>query len=268
MPVATTARIHPTAVISPEAEIGEGVQIGPFAVIDGPVKIGENCEIKSGARLTGHLTLGKGNTVYTGACLGEAPQHLKYEGEITNTIIGNNNVFREGVTVHRGTKEGIATRIGNNNFFMVNSHVAHDCKVGNNCILVNGSLVGGHATIQDGAFLSGNSAVHQFCKVGRLALVAGVSATTTDLPPFLICRNFNIIVGVNVIGMRRGGISNKSIDGVRRAYHIIYREDLLLPQSLALTEKELGDISEVMEFTSFIRGSTRGISLETERTAA
>ncbi len=268
MPVSSTARIHPSAVVSSEAEIGENAQIGALVVIDGPVKIGQNCEIKPGAKLFGNLSLGSKNIVFSNAVLGEAPQHAKYNGEPTRTIIGNNNIIREGVTIHRGTTFSNETRIGNNNFLMANSHIAHDCIIGNGCILANGALMGGHCTLEDGAFLSGNSAVHQFAKVGRLALLSGVSATTKDIPPFIIIQRINVTVGVNVVGMRRAGISPASIDAVRKAFHIIYREELLLPQSLAKAEKELGDVAEVAEFIAFIRGASRGISLETSRQEA
>lgn len=265
MPVSSTAKIHPSAIISSDAEIGENVEIGALTIIDGPVKIGHGTIIKPGVKLFGNLFLGSKNTVYSGAILGEAPQHLKYDGEPTRTIIGNNNVIREGVTVHRGTTYSNETIIGSGNFLMANSHVAHDCRVGNGCILANGALMGGHCVLEDGAFLSGNCAVHQFAKVGRLALLSGVSATTKDIPPFIIIQRINVVSGVNVIGMRRAGISPTSIDGIRKAFHTIYRENLLLPQSLVKVEKELGHITEVAEFIAFIRGASRGISLETNR---
>jgi len=268
MPVSSTARIHPSAIISSDAEIGENVEIGALVVIDGPVKIGHNSVIKPGAKLFGNLSLGAKNIVYSGAILGEAPQHMKYDGEPTKTIIGNNNIIREGVTVHRGTTSSNETVIGNGNFLMANSHVAHDCRVGNGCILANGALMGGHCVMEDGAFLSGNSAVHQFANVGRLALLSGVSATTKDIPPFIIVQRINVVSGVNVIGMRRAGISHTNIDGIRKAFQIIYREGLILPQSLLKVEKELSHIPEVAEFIAFIRTATRGISLETNRQEA
>jgi len=160
------------------------------------------------------------------------------------------------------------TRIGNGNFFMAGSHVAHDCRVGNHCILANGALLGGHCQIEDNVYLSGNCAVHQFVRIGRLALLSGTSATTKDLPPFTIMQRINRIVGVNVVGMRRAGVPTAHIDAVRRAFHVLYYEDHLLPQALTLIEKEFGAVPEVMEMVEFIRASRRGITLQTDREAA
>lgn len=268
MPVASTAKIHPSAFISPEAEIADHVQIGPFALIDGPAKIGANSEIKAGAKIFGNTILGTKNIVFSNAVIGEAPQHTKYDGEPTKTILGNNNVIREGATIHRGTTFSHETRIGNNNFLMANSHVAHDCIIGNNCIMANGALLGGHCQVEDNAFISGNAAIHQFSKIGRLSLLSGASIATKDIPPFIIAQKVNGVAGVNVVGMRRAGISPISIDAVRKAFHILYRENLLVPQALAKIEKDLGDVAEVMELVTFIRSSSRGISLHLLREAA
>src|SRR5262249_51162717 len=148
------------------------------------------------------------------------------------------------------------------------SHVAHDCRVGNNCILANGALLGGHCTIEDGVYLSGNCALHQFARVGRLALLSGVSASSKDVPPFVVVQRINCAVGVNVVGMRRAGIPTPHIDAVRRTYHLLYHSDSLLPQALAQAEQEMGNVPEVAELVGFIRSSARGISLTTEREAA
>ena len=156
MSIANSARIHPTAIISANVEIGENVEVGAFAVIDGNVKIGPDCVIRPGAYIFGNVIMGRNNQVFTGAVLGEEPQHLKYNGEPTGVEIGDNNIFREHVTIHRGTTHSMVTRIGNNNFIMANSHVAHDCVIGNHCILANGALLGGHAILEDNVYLSGN----------------------------------------------------------------------------------------------------------------
>ena len=261
-------RIHPTAVISPEAELAADVQVGPYAVIEGPVKLGAGCIIKPFAHLLGRLSLGQGNIVFSGAVLGEQPQHLKYAGEPTGIEIGDNNVFRENVTIHRATTYSWTTRIGSNNFFMAGSHVAHDCVVGNNCILANGALMAGHCTLEDNVYLSGNCAIHQFVRVGRLALLSGVSVSTKDIPPFIIQQRFNCVGGVNVVGMRRAGIPHAHIDAVRRAFHLLYRGQGVISASLAEIECELGQFAEIAEFVAFIRSSTRGILLNTERDAA
>ncbi|MFO0929615.1 MAG: acyl-ACP--UDP-N-acetylglucosamine O-acyltransferase [Gemmataceae bacterium] len=270
MAIAKSVHLHPTAVIDPAAELGKDVRVGPFVVIDGPVRVGPGCDIRAGAHLFGHLTLGEGNVVHSHAVLGDAPQHLKFSGEPTRVEIGDFNTFREGVTVHRAAQPGGATRIGNRNFFMAYSHIAHDCVVGNNCVLANSAVVAGHAVLENNVTLSGNSAVHQFCRVGRLALISGISGTTMDHPPFMIGQKINTICGVNVIGMRRAGISNLAIEAIRRAFHIIYRSANVLPCSLAQLERELGHFDEVTELLQFIRNSKRGITLDldSERHAA
>jgi UDP-N-acetylglucosamine acyltransferase len=268
MPIAQSARIHPTALVDPEADLGEDVSVGPHVVLEGPVRVGPGCVLKNGAHLIGPLTMGGHNTVHSYAVLGDAPQHLKYDGAPTRVEIGEQNVFREHVTVHRAATPGGVTRIGNRNFLMANSHVGHDAIVGNNCILVNAALVGGHAVIQDNAMLSGGSAVHQFARVGRLALLGGLSGASMDVPPFMILQYINVIAGVNVIGMRRAGVSNGAIDAIRKAFHAIYRSDTLLKTSLAQVERDHGHVPEVAELLAFIRASKRGISLDCNRQAA
>jgi UDP-N-acetylglucosamine acyltransferase len=262
MPTPST-RIHPSAVIAPEAELADSVQVGPYVVIEGAVRLGPGCVLKPHVHLIGPLTMGRDNLVFTGCVLGEQPQHLHYSGEPTGTEIGDGNIFREHVTVHRGTTQAWTTRIGSHNFFMAHSHVAHDCVVGNQCIMANGALLAGHCVLEDGVFLSGNTAVHQFVRVGRLALLSGLSATSKDIPPFTIHQHLNCVMGVNVVGMRRAGISHEDIDAIRRAYHLLYRQGLTLPNALHNIERELGQFAIVQEMVSFIRRSTRGINMPT-----
>jgi UDP-N-acetylglucosamine acyltransferase len=268
MPCSQFPRIHPTAVISAEAEIAEDVTIGPYVVVEGRVRIGTGCVIRPYVHLCGPLSMGCRNTVFTGAVLGEAPQHIKYQNEPTSLQIGDENIFREQVTVHRGTTQSWTTRVGSQNFFMAHSHVGHDSQVGNRCILANGALVGGHCVVGDNVYLSGNSALHQFVRVGRLALLSGVSATTKDIPPFLIQQNIDNIVGVNVVGMRRAGLSNQQIEGIRRAYHILFRQSKIMSVALAQVEAELADVDVAMELVAFIRQSKRGINPARDRNMA
>jgi UDP-N-acetylglucosamine acyltransferase len=265
---AESARIHPTAIIPPDADLGEDVEIGPYAVLEGPVTIGTGCVIRAHTHLIGPLTLGSNNKVFTGVVIGEQPQHIKYNGEPTRVEIGDNNIFRENVTIHRGTTATHLTRIGNNNFLMAGAHIAHDCVVGNNCILANGALVAGHCVLEDNVFLSGNSALHQFVRVGRLALLSGVSASTKDIPPFIMQQRINVVVGLNLVGMRRAGIPTAHIDGVRQAFHYIYREDSTLPVALAKCEHQFGTVPEVVELVQFIRAPGRGICTNLCRDAA
>jgi UDP-N-acetylglucosamine acyltransferase len=260
----SSSKIHPTAVISAEAEIADDVVIGPFVVIEGKVRIGSGCVLRPYVHLCGPLVMGERNTVFGGAVLGERPQHMKYNDEPTSVEIGNDNIFREQVTVHRGTTQAWTTRIGNGNFLMANSHVAHDCVVSNNCILANGALMGGHSHCYDNVYLSGNAAIHQFVRMGRLSLLSGTSASTKDVPPFIIVQNMNNICGVNVIGMRRAGMSHDQIDAVRRAYSMLYRENNLLSVALNRMEAELGGYPAIQEMMEFIHGSKRGICLGQE----
>ena len=261
MASAQPSRIHPTALISPEAELADDVVVGPYAVIEGRVCIGSGSVLRPFVHLCGPLTMGRNNQVYTGAVLGERPQHLQYHDEPTRVEIGDDNIFREGVTVHRGTVQSQVTKIGSANFFMANSHIAHDCRVGDRCMLANGAVVGGHCTLGDNVFLSGNSAVHQFCRVGRLALLSGASATTMDIPPFVIVQRINTVMGVNVIGMRRAGLNYRQVQAIRRAYQILYKSRKVISVALSEIEQESGSIDVVAEFVDFIRTSKRGISL-------
>ena len=268
MPIAHSARLHPTAVIAAEADLGDEVQVGPHVVIEGEVHVGAGCVLRPGVHLVGPLTMGCHNVVFSGAVLGEQPQHLQYAGEPTRVVIGDHNIIREHVTIHRGTTQSWETRIGSHNFLMANSHIAHDCRVGNYCIFANGALMAGHCTLEDNVYLSGNCAIHQFVHVGRLAMLSGVSASTKDIPPFVVQQRINRVVGVNVIGMRRAGIPTAHIDAVRRAFHLLYRSQMVVPAALAKIEQELGHIAEVAEMVAFIRASSRGIILQMDRDAA
>ena len=255
-----SARVHPTAVVSPEAAIGDNVEIGAFAIVEGPVNVGPDCVIRPHACLIGPLKMGRGNSVYSGAILGERPQHLKYNGEATSVEIGDGNIFREHVTVHRGTTHSWKTVIGNNNFFMVHSHIAHDCVVGDHCLLTNGSMLGGHCIMQDRAILAGNAACQQFVRIGRLAMLGGVSGSTKDIPPFMIQQYIDTVSGVNLIGMRRAGMTHGQINAVRQAFRILYRDGLVLPAAMAKLEMELGDVDVIQELLGFLRGCSKGIS--------
>jgi UDP-N-acetylglucosamine acyltransferase len=257
--------IHTTAIIAAEAELAGDVEIGAHAIIEGKVTIGPNCVIRPGAFLYGPLHMGHGNTVYSGAVLGEKPQHVKYQGEPTSLEIGDGNVFREFVTIHRGTTHRMKTVIGNHNYFMVNSHVGHDSIVGNRNILANGALVAGHCVLEDNVFLSGNSAIHQFVRVGRLALLSGCAITTKDIPPFVMQQGVDNVVGMNLVGMRRAGMKPAEIHGVHQAFRILFREGNPLGVAMARMEHELGDVEAVGELLTFLRRPGRGINAMRDR---
>jgi UDP-N-acetylglucosamine acyltransferase len=257
-------RIHPTALVSDEARLAEDVTVGPFTVIDGPVTLGPGCAVGPHVHLIGPLTLGQGNRIHTGAVLGDDPQHLGYKGEPTRVEIGDFNIFREHVTVHRGmpttgTGRGTTT-IGSHNLFMAGSHVAHDCRVGNHCIFANAAVIGGHSVIYDQALLSGNTAVHQFCRIGRLAMLGGTCAISQDLPPFWIAQGgINMLHSVNIIGMRRAGMPAEEIQAVRHAFRLINRSGLTIPDALNQVEELYGRLPAIRELIDFIRSSKRGV---------
>ncbi len=260
MSISPTVRIHPTALISPEAELGDNVVIGPYVIVEGKVRLGPDCVIRSHALLCGPLTMGRGNIVHAGAVLGERPQHLKYQDEPTSLEIGDYNIIREHVTIHRGTTHSWVTRIGHHNFFMVNSHVGHDCVVGNHCMLANNALVAGHCTLGDNVFLSGNTAVHQFTRLGRLAMLSGCSATSKDIPPFILQQGLNEVKGVNIVGMRRAGCTTEQIQAVHKAFKILFREDLLFSTALERLDQELGTVDMIQEMLAFLRQCPKGIN--------
>jgi UDP-N-acetylglucosamine acyltransferase len=260
--------IHPTAVISPQAELADDVRIGAHAIVEGKVTIGPDCILRPGAMVSGPMSLGRGNIVFSGAILGEKPQHLKYKNELTSLEIGDWNTFREHVTIHRGTSHSMTTRIGSHNLFLARSHVGHDCVVGDGCTLSSGALVGGHCVIGDNVYLSDNCAVHQFVHIGRLALLGACSITTKDIPPFVSQQNVNSVVGINVEGMRQAGMSRQQIQDVQEAFGILFDEGLPLPAALDRLEETLGGRPAVEEMITFLRRCTRGINLRRKASLA
>jgi UDP-N-acetylglucosamine acyltransferase len=229
--------IHPTAIVSSSAKLGAHVRIGAFAVIDAGVELGADSIVGPHVYLTGETKIGNGNKFHAGCVIGDAPQDLKYKDEPTRLVIGDNNVFREHATVNRATKPEDATVIGSNNFIMANSHIAHNCVIGDHVIIANGALLAGHVTVQDRAFISGNCLVHQFCRVGTLALMQGGSAISQDLPPFTIAAGGNGICGLNVIGLRRAGFSAAERLELKKLYHALFRSGKNFPDAVADAQK-------------------------------
>jgi len=215
--------IHPTAIIHPQAKLDSSVRIGPYAVIDAGVELGADCVVGPHVYLTGRTKIGAGNKFHAGCVIGDAPQDLKYKHEPTRLVIGDHNVFREHVTVNRATKPEEATVVGSHNFIMAGAHIAHNCVVGNHVIIANGTPLGGHVEVQDRAFLSGNCLVHQFCRVGTLAIMQGGSAISKDLPPFTVARGVNGICGLNVVGLRRAGFSAADRMELKKLYQALFR---------------------------------------------
>jgi UDP-N-acetylglucosamine acyltransferase len=255
--------IHPTAVISAEARLGANVSIGPFCVIEGAVSIGDDCELRSGARVIGPLTMGVRNVVWGGAVIGGWPQDRKFKGEHSELVIGDENVFREAVSIHRGTGLNTKTVIGSRNYFMVNSHVGHNCVLGNDITLVNGAALGGFVQVADRAMIGAGSAVHQFCRVGRLAMISNLAALNVDLPPFFISMATNTLTQLNNVGLRRSGMSKESINAVRTMFRLVFRENRDRPLKVAFAELpgEVREVAEVREVMEFCGGTKRGVAL-------
>ena len=250
--------IHPTAVIDSNAKLDVSVSVGPYAVIDGEVEVGPDCRIGPHAYLTGATRIGSGNSIHAGVVIGDAPQDLKYQGEPTRLSIGNDNVFREHVTVHRSTNLEGETSIGSNNYFMANSHVGHNCRVGDRVIMANGALLGGHVLVEDNVFISGNCLAHQFVRIGKLALMQGGSAISKDLPPYTIARGDNGICGLNVVGLRRAELTSQQRIELKRLYQRLFRGKKKLKDALAEASKDFTS-QTARGMLEFIAASTRGI---------
>ncbi|HEX7859899.1 MAG TPA: acyl-ACP--UDP-N-acetylglucosamine O-acyltransferase [Verrucomicrobiae bacterium] len=218
--------IHPTAIIHPNARIAAGVTVGPYSVIDENVVIAEGCEIGPHVYLTGWTELGKQNRIHAGAVIGDLPQDLRFRGEPTKVIVGEDNVIREHVTIHRSNSSAEPTRIGSSCLLMAHCHVGHNSSIGNSVIIANGTLIAGHVMIADRVFISGNCMLHQFVRVGTLALMQGGAGISKDLPPFTIARGNNRVAGLNTIGLRRAGLSSEERLELRRLYHLMFRSGL------------------------------------------
>lgn len=251
--------IHATAIIHPRAEIAEDVEIGPYVCIEGPAIIGPRCRIEAHAVLGGVVRMGKNNIVGHGAIIGTEPQDLGFKKETrSEVVIGEGNRIRELCTIHRGTGEGTATRIGDHNFLMAGVHLAHNAALGSHCILANNALLGGHVQVGDRVFIGGGSGFHQFVRVGRLALTQGQSRVSQDVPPFTIATGLNGVAGLNAIGLRRAGLGAAQRQEIKDAFRLLYRSGLNTRQALERAgEREWGP--EGAEFFAFVAAAKRGI---------
>ncbi len=259
--------IHPTAIIHPQAQLDSTVSVGPFAVIDEGVALGAQCVVGPHAHLTGYTTIGAHNRFHTGCVIGDAPQDLKYHGEPTRLRIGDHNIFREHVTVHRSNKLAEDTVIGAHNFLMAHSHVGHNARLGNHIILANGALLAGHVTVEDRVFISGNCLVHQFVRIGTLALMQGGAAISKDLPPYTVARGDNGICGLNTVGLRRAGFTTAQRRELKRLYHALFRAGKNLRQAVAEAQnQESSECARVL--LEFIAASKRGVCRDTGHSSA
>ena len=250
--------IHPTASIHPKAKLDSTVEVGPYAVVDEAVEVGPHCVIGPYVYLTGLTTIGAHNRFHAGCVIGDAPQDLKYRGEPTRLRIGDENVFREHVTVHRSNRIEEETVMGSHNFLMQHSHVAHNVALGNHVILAGGALLAGHVVVADRAFISGNCLVHQFTRVGTLALMQGGSAISKDLPPFTVALRENEMCGLNTIGLRRAGISAGERLELKKLYRRLFREGRNLRAAIEVAQKEFSSPT-ARAMLEFVAGSKRGV---------
>ncbi len=253
--------IHATAIIDSRAEIHPEAEIGPYVVVEGPVKIGRGTRVMPHAILMGHTEIGEANEIHPGVVLGDAPQDTAYQGEVSYLKIGSGNIIREYVQIHRGTKPGSSTVVGDQNFLMVGAHVGHNCSLGNQIVMANGALLGGYVEVSDQVFISAHCLVHQVVRVGTLSLMRGLSGTSRDVPPYSILDWQHTVRGVNVVGLKRAGFDDKRIREIRKAFRMLFRKG----RNLTLAVKEVEEKSElsadVVALLEFIKSSKRGVCL-------
>ncbi len=254
--------IHPTAIIDPNAKLGDNLKIGPYCTIGPHVVLGDGNELISHVVMDGHIFIGKNNKFYPFCTVGLTPQDLKYSGEPTRVIMGDDNHIRECVTIHLSATLDEDTTIGNHNLIMAYAHVAHNCHVGSNVILANSVNLAGHVTIEDFVTIGGVSAVHQFVKIGAYSFIGGTSGVKKDIPPYTRGQGMGHyrVVGLNFVGLQRKGFSNEVLEGVKKVYRIFYQSKLNVTQALAEADKIENPTLEQKNFIEFIRNSKRGIS--------
>ena len=257
-----SAGVHPAALVDATAELGAGVEVGPFAVVGAGVRLGDGVKVGHHASVLGPSVIGAGTQIFPFASIGSAPQDLTYKGEPTRLEVGERNVFREFVTINRGTvKGGGVTRIGSDCFFMAYAHVAHDSTIGSHVIMANCAALAGHIRIDDHAILGGLVAVHQWARVGRMAMIGGVSGVALDVPPFCIASGERAkLYGLNLVGLKRHGFSEERIADLKRAYRLLFRAGLPLKTAMEAVESELPGSPEAAELLEFIKTTKRGIT--------
>ncbi len=252
--------IHPTAIVHPQAQIGTGCEIGPFCIVGEHVTMGEGCILMSHVVVDGHTRLGKGNKLYPFTTVGLQTQDLKYKGGLTRTEVGDFNTIRENVTIHSATGDGEATILGSHNNILANSHIGHNVVMGDR-IIVSMAALAGHVIVEDYALIGGLSAVHQFCRVGTMAMIAGCAKIVQDVPPYmLVDGNPAETKTINKIGLERNGVSTDAQNALRQAFKILFREGLTLPNALARIEQDLPQSPEITHLVAFVRGSQRGVT--------
>jgi UDP-N-acetylglucosamine acyltransferase len=249
--------LHPTAIIHPDAQLGENVTVGPYAVVEGAAQIGDGCVIQAHAIIGAHVVMGKENTVGYGAVVGGDPQDFAFNPAVKSEVrIGDRNKIREHCTIHRGTTEGSVTVLGDDCFLMAGAHMAHNCQVGSNVVIANNALLAGHVIVGDRVFIGGGAVFHQFVRVGQFVICQGISGYGKDIPPYTIGAEVNGIAGLNVIGLRRGGFTPAQRTEIKAAFHLLYRSGLNTTQALvAAQEKQWGEAAQV--FWDFVAGAKK-----------
>jgi UDP-N-acetylglucosamine acyltransferase len=254
--------IHPQAIVAASAKIGKGVQIGAFAMVGDEVELGDGCAVHAHAAVQGPSKFGKNNVFHAFSVIGGDPQDYTYGGERTELVAGDSNIFREYVTVSRGTQKGGGkTSLGSGNFFLAYSHVGHDCVIGSNTLFVNGATLAGHVTVEDFATVGAFCPVHQFCRIGRYAYVGASTVITQDVPPFskIVTERETKSFGINTIGLERKGFSAERLQALKRAYRLLLRSKMNTSQALAEMRKTLADSADVQELIRFVESAERGI---------
>jgi UDP-N-acetylglucosamine acyltransferase len=255
--------IHETALVHPTAEVADGVEIGPYSIIGEKVKIGKGTRIGPHCVIDQWTVIGQGCQIYQYASLGAPPQHLRYRGEETPVLIGDNNIIREFVTIHRGTSFGNGkTVLGDSNFIMAYAHIAHDCVLGNRIIMSSYAALGGHVEIGDYAIIGGIVAIHQYVRIGTYAFIGGATALTRDIPPYITASGMKVkFYGINVLNLQRHNVSEEVIQGLRRAYKVLFRSHLTMEEAIKrLQEDPISALPEVRHMVDFIKGSKRGVT--------
>jgi len=255
-------RIHPTAIVSPGAELADGVEVGPFSVIEDKVVIGEGTFIDSHVTIKSHTTVGRSNKILSYASIGAEPQDLTYRGEETELIIGDENSIHEFVTFHRGSaKGGGVTRVGSRGMFMAYVHIAHDCQVGDQVVMANGATLSGHVIVEDWASISGMSPIHQFVRIGTHSYVGAMCGVTKDVPPYCLVAGYRAeLHGLNSVGLKRRGFGSETMAGLKQAYRTLFRNSgTTMVNNLVEVEQSLGQVPEVQYLVDFIRSTQRGI---------
>ena len=254
--------IHPTAIVDPECEIGDGVEIGPGCVLRGRIRIGAGTKLIASVQMSGPVEIGENCAFYPFSCVGFPPQDFKFKlGDATAGVrIGSGTILRESATIHAASKAENPTIVGDRVYMMVSSHVGHDARVGNNVILANSALLAGHSQVFDNAIMSGNTAIHQFNRLGRLGFISGNTCSAVDVPPFCVMASRNTLNGINVVGMRRAGIPRDQITLVREAYRSCFRTNMMRKQLIAELERRGADCPPILEMAEFCATAKRSIA--------